>query len=218
MKLVVLIEPHAVDKMTVGQELCRKTGLKLFHNHMSIEIVTELFANMPEERRRLIDLIREEVFQASAKGPEYGLVFTYMCDFNSPEDWACLEHAESIFREAGTETYYAELMADQGLRLARNRTENRLLHKPSKRIWHTRMRCFANWRDASGLTPGQGRCKRHIICICAWTIRNCPRRRQRDESTRHVNDKPSPLPPVILLFGRIEKSVPPKGEVMQLRK
>lgn len=39
MKLVIITGPHAVGKMTVGQELERLTGLKLFHNHMTIDIV-----------------------------------------------------------------------------------------------------------------------------------------------------------------------------------
>ena len=37
MKLVVIIGNGAVGKMTVGQELANITGLRLFHNHMSIE-------------------------------------------------------------------------------------------------------------------------------------------------------------------------------------
>ena len=34
MKLVILIGDAAVGKMTVGQELMKQTGLRLFHNHM----------------------------------------------------------------------------------------------------------------------------------------------------------------------------------------
>ena len=39
MKLVLLIGNSAVGKMTVGQELAKITGLRLFHNHMMIEPV-----------------------------------------------------------------------------------------------------------------------------------------------------------------------------------
>jgi hypothetical protein len=38
-----------------------------------------------------------------------------------------------IFKEQGAEIYYAELVAPQHIRLQRNETENRLLHKPSNR-------------------------------------------------------------------------------------
>lgn len=37
MKLVFIFGSGAVGKMTVGQELMKLTGLRLFHNHMAIE-------------------------------------------------------------------------------------------------------------------------------------------------------------------------------------
>ena len=43
MKLLILIGDAAVGKMTVGQELMKQTGLRLFHNHMMIEPVLEIF-------------------------------------------------------------------------------------------------------------------------------------------------------------------------------
>lgn len=100
MKLVIITGPHAVGKMTVGQELERLTGLKLFHNHMTIDIVCELFANMPSERMRLTELFREEIFKSFAKSGEYGMIFTYMWAFDSQEDWDYIEHVKSIFEDA----------------------------------------------------------------------------------------------------------------------
>ena len=43
MKLVFIIGNAAVGKMTVGQELMKITDLRLFHNHMTIEPVIEIF-------------------------------------------------------------------------------------------------------------------------------------------------------------------------------
>ena len=63
MKLVIIFGPHAVGKMTVGQELSLITNLKLFHNHMTIDIVSDLFENVPKERNRLINLFRKEILQ-----------------------------------------------------------------------------------------------------------------------------------------------------------
>jgi len=67
MKLVVIFGPHAVGKMTVGQELAKLTGLKLFHNHMTIDIVSNLFENMPKERSRLTNLFRKEILSRIPK-------------------------------------------------------------------------------------------------------------------------------------------------------
>lgn len=133
MKLVIITGPHAVGKMTVGQELAKITGLKLFHNHMSIDVVSGLFENMPAERSRLTALFREEVFKAYSKSDEYGMIFTYMWAFDSQADWDYIQHVEGLFKAHGAEVYYVELEADYNLRLERNKTENRLLNKSTKR-------------------------------------------------------------------------------------
>ncbi|MBC8077907.1 MAG: hypothetical protein H7Y32_17655, partial [Chloroflexales bacterium] len=43
MDFVLIFGPPAVGKMTVGHELARPTGLKLFHNHMTIDLVLPFF-------------------------------------------------------------------------------------------------------------------------------------------------------------------------------
>lgn len=133
MKLVIITGPHAVGKMTVGQELTKITDLKLFHNHMSIDVVSDLFDNIPSEGRRLTHLFRQEIFKAYAKSDEYGMIFTYMWAFDNKNDWTYVEEIENIFKECGAEIYYIELEADFDVRIERNKTENRLLNKSSKR-------------------------------------------------------------------------------------
>lgn len=58
MKLVIIFGPHAVGKMTVGQELSKITGLKLFHNHMTIDLVANFFDFDTPQAKRLINLFR----------------------------------------------------------------------------------------------------------------------------------------------------------------
>lgn len=133
MKLVIIFGPHAVGKMTVGQELEKITGLKLFHNHMTIDIVANLFENMPQERQRLTELFRNEIFQSFSKSDEYGMIFTCMWALEKKEDWEYINNLETMFKSNGADVYYVELEADYDIRLQRNTTENRLLNKPSKR-------------------------------------------------------------------------------------
>jgi hypothetical protein len=128
MKLVVIIGNGAVGKMTVGQELAKITDLRLFHNHMSIEPVLEIFG---ERNRNVVDDFRESVFRNFAKSDKYGLIFTYMWAFDCKSDWKYINHVRKIFRKA--DIYFAELVASQEIRLKRNVTENRLKNKASKR-------------------------------------------------------------------------------------
>lgn len=130
MKLLFIIGDAAVGKMTVGQELMKITDLRLFHNHMTIEPVIEIFGKYDG---KTIDELREVIFRNFAASDNYGMIFTLMMDFDMPSEWEHLEHIQSIFRPYGTEFYYVELIASQEIRLKRNGTENRLKSKASKR-------------------------------------------------------------------------------------
>ena len=62
MKFVMIIGPQAVGKMTVGQELAKITGLKLFHNHMTIELVTPFFNYSSEQGKKLVHSFRMQIY------------------------------------------------------------------------------------------------------------------------------------------------------------
>ena len=130
MKLVIIAGSGAVGKMTVGQELMRQTGLRLFHNHMMIEPVLEIFGRFDG---RIIDELRQIIFREFAKSDLPGMIFTYMWAFDQQSDWDYILHVADIFQQQGAEVYWVELVADKAVRLQRNRTENRLAHKASKR-------------------------------------------------------------------------------------
>ncbi len=61
MRLVLLFGPQAVGKMTVGQELAKMTGLKLFHNHMTIDLVLNFFEYGTPPFKRLVNSFRNEI-------------------------------------------------------------------------------------------------------------------------------------------------------------
>lgn len=130
MKLVFIIGDSAAGKMTVGQELMKITDLRLFHNHMMIEPVLEIFGS---RNHFAVNRMRDVVFEEFAKSEQYGMIFTFMWAFDQQEDWDYVEHVKQIFQPYNTEVYYVELIASQEVRLQRNITENRLRNKPSKR-------------------------------------------------------------------------------------
>ncbi len=75
MKLVLIFGSGAVGKMTVGQALAAQTGLRLFHNHMTIEPVIQLLGHfdMPTTMA-----LREVIFHSFAKSDNYGMIFTFI--------------------------------------------------------------------------------------------------------------------------------------------
>ena len=130
MKLVLIVGNGAVGKMTVGKELMKLTGLRLFHNHMTIEPVLEIFGTF---QTNAILQMREVIFQEFAKSDNYGMIHTIMWAFDMQEDWDYINHVVDIFKEHNAEIYCVELVAPQEIRLQRNETPNRLAHKASKR-------------------------------------------------------------------------------------
>jgi len=85
-KLIIIFGPQAVGKMTVGHELEKITDLKLFHNHMTIDIVLPFFDYGSPVSIKLVKKLREDVLKAVAKSEIPGIIFTFIWDFNSPKD------------------------------------------------------------------------------------------------------------------------------------
>ena len=126
MKLVLIIGSGAVGKMTVGQELMKITNLRLFHNHMMIEPVIDVFGYFKGDT---ISKLREVIFDDFIQNEYTGMIFTLMWAFDMESDWEYVENLVKRFDEV----YCVELIASQKVRLERNKTENRLQHKASKR-------------------------------------------------------------------------------------
>ena len=132
MKLLIILGNTSVGKMTVGQEVVKITDFRLFHNHVMIEPILDIFGGFNND---VIVKLRDVVFQEFAKSDLYGLIFTYMWDFDEKAEWASRKQIDrvcEIFEQVNAEIYVVELVASQEVRLQRNSTENRLRNKASK--------------------------------------------------------------------------------------
>ena len=126
MKLVFIIGDAAVGKMTVGQELMKITDLRLFHNHMTIEPVLEIFGDF---NGAAITKLRHVIFEEFAETDKYGMIFTYMWAFDMQSDWDYIEYVKSIFKPYGS----LLLPPKRGLKETRRKTA--CAAKPQKEIW-----------------------------------------------------------------------------------
>ena len=119
--------------MTVGRELAARTGLVLFHNHHTIDLVLRFFPYGTPPYQRLVGEIRRRIFEEVAASTLPGLIFTYVWAFDDPRDEAAVEDYAAIFRARGGRVVFVELEAARDERLRRNETELRLAEKPFKR-------------------------------------------------------------------------------------
>lgn len=78
-------------------------------------------------------LFRQEIFEEVSKSDLYGMMFTYVWMFDMESDWEYVRNLTQLFESRGATVYYVELEADLRERLERNKTPNRLEHKPKKR-------------------------------------------------------------------------------------
>lgn len=154
MKFICIIGDSAVGKMTVGQEIEKITDLTLFHNHMTIEIVLDVFKNFHVPA---IEALRTAIFEEYTKTDLPGLIFTLQLAFERHDDIEYLENLIDYFESKNIETYIVELDADINVRLERNKTENRLRNKSSKRdIKLSEERLLNDFKNHRGISnPGE---------------------------------------------------------------
>jgi len=133
MKFVIIFGPPAVGKMTVGYELAKLTGLKLFHNHMTIDLILNFFDFGQPQFHRLVSEFRKRIFEEVAASDLPGMIFTFVWALDLDSEREYIERSCDIFRERGADVYFVELEASLPERLRRNESEFRLSQKPPKR-------------------------------------------------------------------------------------
>lgn len=129
--LIVLFGAPAVGKMTVGQELERETGYRLFHLHQVLDLVRRYFpystdAASPYER--LVVAYRRLFFEEAARSG-LRVVTTAGWRFDLPAEESAIRSYMQPFLDCGRRVCFVELRASLETRLTRNLTENRRRHK-----------------------------------------------------------------------------------------
>lgn len=89
MELIVIHGAPGVGKLTVARELARKTGHKLFHNHLTVDLVVSMFEFGSERAIRLSDRFRLEMFEEAARAEIPGVIFTLV--YSSGDDDAFVQ-------------------------------------------------------------------------------------------------------------------------------
>ncbi len=133
MHLVLLIGPAAAGKMTVGAEVARLAGYKLFHNHMTIEPFLDVFEWESPSFHRLRSEVRRRVIEEAVASDLPGLVFSFVWALDLDEDHREVDSLVAPAVDAGVPVDVVELSAGQEVRLAREGTPYRLDRKRSKR-------------------------------------------------------------------------------------
>jgi shikimate kinase len=129
MRLLLILGPPAVGKMTVGRAVADRSDFRLFHNHHSIEMLLDVFDyGTPPFRTLNTEVRRRVVEEAAAAGTD--LIFTFVMGMDEAGE---ADYLARLVEPYADRVSVVELVADLDTRLVRNRTERRLAEKKSKR-------------------------------------------------------------------------------------
>lgn len=77
MKLIFIYGPPASGKLTIAEILSQQTGIPLFHNHLSRDLVKDIYGDDLMKHYKLVDTIRLDVLDYCSQN-ETDLIFTYV--------------------------------------------------------------------------------------------------------------------------------------------
>lgn len=111
MNLVFLHGPPGVGKLTIGRELEALTGYRLFHNHLTVDLVCSVFDFGTEPFVLLREHIWLSVFREAARR-DVSLVFTFAPEHTVGEQF--ITEALHAVEAAGGRVLFVELTCDAG--------------------------------------------------------------------------------------------------------
>lgn len=114
MNLIFLYGPPAVGKLTVAEKLSERTGIPLFHNHLSRDLVKDIYGEKLKEHYALVDQIRFDVLGYCAKH-DTDLIFTYVYDGsdNGEDDDGKVRDFIHTIESNGGKVLFVELTANR---------------------------------------------------------------------------------------------------------
>jgi hypothetical protein len=96
MNLILLYGPPAVGKLTVGEKLSQLTGIPLFHNHLTRDIVKDIYGPKLGDHYDLVNTLRHDVLAYCAQaGTDLIFTFVYEAEHDEAMLRAYIENIES---------------------------------------------------------------------------------------------------------------------------
>jgi len=127
MRLVFLWGLPASGKLTVAKELAALTGYKLFHNHLTVDLLLAVFPFGSKEFIALREEIWLSVFEAAAASAAPGLIFTF-----NPENTvrgSFIQETIDVVSDQGGRVEFVEMLCAESMLEKRMDTLERRAYK-----------------------------------------------------------------------------------------
>jgi predicted kinase len=110
MTLLVLYGPPAAGKLTVAKHIAEKTGFKVFHNHVSIDVATQFFEWGTPSYKTNTYGIRKLILETAAKA-NLDVIFTVVYAY--PIDNDDMQWLIETIEKYGGEVKFVQLLASK---------------------------------------------------------------------------------------------------------
>jgi hypothetical protein len=129
--LVYLYGPPAAGKLTIGERVSELTGFRLFHNHLTVNAIREVFDFGTAPFTELVHRVRLDVF-ATAMRAGISLIFTNNSAWGGPNGHerfqSFAEEAAQVVEVAGGITMFVRVTAPLEVLENRLDTDSRRAH------------------------------------------------------------------------------------------
>lgn len=123
MKLIVLYGPPAAGKYTIAKAVAEKTGYKLFHNHLTVDLLKSVFTFGTPDFFRLSQKMRLDIFEQAAKENIPGVIFTFVYEKKSDDDF--IKKLLDVVTSNGGEVVFIQIYCEKDELLKRVKEESR---------------------------------------------------------------------------------------------
>lgn len=128
MKLIVVYGAPASGKLTIAKKVAEATGYKLFHNHMTVDLLKELLQFGTPEFFELNQKLKLELLEAAAKeGLVKGVIYTFVYDKQT--DSPFIDKLREISKRQSIDLQFIQIYCDKEELLKRVTEDSRKEYK-----------------------------------------------------------------------------------------
>ena len=155
MRLIFLHGLPGVGKLTIARELAELTGFRVFHNHLTVDLVLSVFEFGSKPFVELREAVWLEVFKQAAAADLNGLIFTFV--FERTVRAGFIEKVQSVIDSAGGEVLFVELTC------ATEELEKRIEHPSRQKFGKLSSAVMFRELQASGVFAWPTLPKSHLV-------------------------------------------------------
>ncbi|MFK7979668.1 MAG: AAA family ATPase [Saprospiraceae bacterium] len=127
MKLIIIYGPPASGKLTIANKVAEKTGYKLFHNHLTVDLLKNILKFGTKEFFEVNQRIKLAILEAAAKQGVDGIIYTFVYDRTTDNPF--VDKLKVVAKRQNISTKFVQIYCEKQELLKRVIAESRKQYK-----------------------------------------------------------------------------------------